>query len=129
MSTNKNEVFDIKKLHFLESSAKKLAYQKFAFCKAGCTSNRESDASAIGDCKINCYQNSILPWKRAMHLAQDIDDKSYVECLGKNYPDIEQEDFFKCSKVFKGRQLVLSKYIEDTCLEVIQDSYPQKFVQ
>ena len=89
------KAFDKADLAHLDISMRTMVERSYDLCLFNCMESKNNQFS----CKQHCFNNIIVPFRHANHVARDSEEANYRRCLGKreSFPALQQEDFLACS--------------------------------
>ena len=115
------KAFDKASLSHMDVSMRTMVERSYDLCLHRCMEIKDNQRN----CKNSCFQNTMLPYRHANHMARDSEEGNYRKCLGKrpSFPALEPEDFTACSNdLFKDRIELMSNHVADEATKVFQIS-------
>ena len=116
------KAYDKTELSHFDRQLRVVVDKNYELCMYKCDEPEQGNSQP---CKQSCYNSIIVPFRHATHLARDKEETNYRKCLAKssNFPNIQQEDFVKCSHgLFVDRIDVLMAETERHLVKIMEVS-------
>ncbi len=115
--------FDRKHLKFIDSNLRTLVDAQYDLCLFKC--DEKVDVPNPWQCKQNCFQGVIVPFKYINHISRDEEETKYKQCLAEKLPAISHEDYLNCThNIYAGRANILSEYMGAVAYQMMHDVHP-----
>jgi hypothetical protein len=112
------EGYNRQQLRFLDIKAREIHDLQYGHCIQRCS----RDMNNMRECKQECFSSLVVPYKYMMHSSKSDEDNSFKKCLSKKLPNIQQADYFECSKgLYTDRVKIISDFIGNSTERVFKE--------
>lgn len=110
------EAFNRKNLLHMEQSAKRMTEANYNLCLSTCNLKE----AGLLDCKQNCYQSILVPYKITAHQAHSEEENLYKKCLGSKFPHVTPADINECTNnIYAQRCELFMKSFVDSAESIL----------